>query len=91
MAAFTAGAFTAGASAPEALVQDEEQRQIALEALVRIDRLLAALPVRTREAFLLSQLDGLTYAVIAERCGVTERTIKRDIVCALAACIQAME
>ena len=79
------------ANLPEALVPDEEQRQIALEALVRIDRLLDALPMRTREAFLLSQLDGLTYAVIAERFGVTERTIKRDIVCAMAACMQAME
>lgn len=79
------------ANLPEALVPDEEQRQIALEALMRIDRLLDALPMRTREAFLLSQLDGLTYAVIAERFGVTERTIKRDIVCAMAACMQAME
>ena len=79
------------ASLPEALVPDEEQRQIALEALLRIDRMLDALPARAREAFLLSQLDGLTYAVIAERMGVTERTIKRDIVLALAACLEAMD
>lgn len=79
------------ASLPEALVPDEEQRQIALEALMQIDRLLDALPPRTREAFLLSQLDGMTYAAIAQRLGVVERTIKRDIVCAMAACMAAMD
>ena len=79
------------ASLPECMVPDEEQRQIALEALLRIDRMLDALPARAREAFLLSQLDGLTYAVIAARMGVTERTIKRDIVLAMAACLEAMD
>jgi RNA polymerase sigma-70 factor (ECF subfamily) len=79
------------ASLPEAAVPDEEQRQIALEALLQIDRMLDTLPARAREAFLLSQLDGLTYAAIAQRFGVVERTIKRDIVLAMAACLAVMD
>lgn len=79
------------ATLPEPLQPGEEQRQIALEALLRIDRLLDSLPRRARETFLLSQLDGLRYAEIALHMGVTVRTVKRDMATAFAACLLAMD
>ena len=36
-----------------------------------------ALAPKAREAFVLSQLEGLTYAAIAERLQTSERTVKR--------------
>lgn len=38
-----------------------EERAIALQTLCQIDAARDRLPVRVREAFLLSQFDGLTY------------------------------
>lgn len=63
------------ASLPEAQVPDPENRALALEALVLIDRGLATLPAKVREAFLLAQLQGLPYREIAVRLGVSTRTI----------------
>lgn len=79
------------AGLPEPATPSEEQRQIALDALIRIDRLLDGLPARVREAFLLSQLDGLKYADIAQRLKVDVRTVKRWMVRAFAACLQGMD
>jgi RNA polymerase sigma-70 factor (ECF subfamily) len=58
-----------------------------LEALREIDAMLDGLPARAREAFLLAQLDGLTYAEVAARLGVSERTVKRYMAEAFARCI----
>lgn len=75
---------------PAAQACSEEERLIVLQALQRVDALLAALPVRAREVFLLSQLEGLDYAQIAERLGVSLRTVKRDMQAGFAQCIAAM-
>ena len=40
-----------------------------------------------RMGFLLSQLDGLTYAQVALQLGVTDRTVKRYMAQAFAQCI----
>ncbi len=79
------------ASLPEAVAPSEEQRQLALESLLAIDRMLDGLPARVREGFLLAQLDGLKYPAIAARLGVDVRTIKRDMVKAYTACLIALE
>ncbi|WP_245979222.1 sigma-70 family RNA polymerase sigma factor [Solilutibacter pythonis] len=68
-----------------------EERQAALDALLRLDRMLGNLPARTREVFLLSRLDGLGYAEIAQRLGISVRTVKRDMAAAWLDCLQAME
>ena len=49
--------------------------------------MLNGLPPKVREAFLLSQLDGLTYAQVAQRLDVTVRTVKRYMAQAFEQCI----
>ncbi|MFT3763276.1 MAG: sigma-70 family RNA polymerase sigma factor [Pseudoxanthomonas sp.] len=78
-------------SLPEPQAPSEEQRRIALDALIRIDRLLDGLPGRVREAFLLAQLDGLKQANIARRMNVDVRTVKRWMVKAIATCLQGLD
>ncbi len=75
------------ASTPEALAPSEEQRAIILETLHQIDAMLDALPAPVRRAFLLSQLDGLTYDEIAARIGVSLITVKRYMKRAFLACL----
>ncbi|MCU9948871.1 sigma-70 family RNA polymerase sigma factor [Pseudomonas sp. PDM13] len=75
---------------PEDEVPSPEVSALAIESLMAIDRLLDQLPVRTREAFLLAQLDGMTCPAIAERLGVSLSTVERDIAKALRHCYQLM-
>jgi RNA polymerase sigma-70 factor (ECF subfamily) len=72
---------------PEPLAPSPEQRLLILETLHQIDAMLDGLPPKAREAFLLSQLDGLTYAQVAARLGVTDRTVKRYMAQAFEQCI----
>ncbi len=57
--------------------------------MLRIDALLDQLPPRVREAFLLAQLDGLTYREIGTRLGVGERMVKKYMARAMAHCLLA--
>src|SRR5262245_28123076 len=52
------------AEQPEAQDISPEERAILLETLYELDAMLAGLGERVRRAFLLSQLDGLTYRAI---------------------------
>lgn len=54
------------------------------EALVRLDRILHELPVRTREIFLLNRLDGLSYTQLAVRYGLSVGAIEKQMSKALA-------
>lgn len=67
-----------------------EHQALILETLQEIDGLLDELPPKVRDAFLLSQLDGLTYAQIAKQLNVSERSVKRYMVQAMAKCILLM-
>ena len=49
------------AEQPEALDISAEQRVALLQTLFELDAMLAALGTKVREAFLLSQVDGLPY------------------------------
>lgn len=71
---------------PEAEVPSLEARAIMLETLVEMDRLLDGLPPLVRQAFLLSQLDGLRQAEIAKQLGVSIPTVKRYVARAVAQC-----
>lgn len=75
---------------PEPLAPSPEERLLVIEALYRIDTLLAALPDKTRSVFLLSQIDGLAYAAIGERLGLSLRTVKRHMHTAFAQCLRAL-
>lgn len=72
---------------PEVVAPSPEQRHIILETLHEIDAMLDGLPAKARSAFLLAQLEGLTYADIAQRLQVSERTVKRYMAQALQQCI----
>ncbi|WP_267398859.1 sigma-70 family RNA polymerase sigma factor [Pseudomonas sp. GM_Psu_2] len=74
---------------PEACVPSPEQRWLLLETLQALDELLDGLPAAVRRAFLLSQLEDLTYREIAERLYVSERTIKRYMAQAYEHCLLA--
>lgn len=79
--------LSAMASAPGPMAPAPEERLVILETLHAIDALLDALPPRVRTAFLLSQLEGLTYAQIARQLGVTARSVKRYMAQAFEECL----
>jgi RNA polymerase sigma-70 factor (ECF subfamily) len=72
---------------PEPMTPSVEERMIILETLHRIDAMLDGLVPRVRNAFLLSQLEGLGYSEIALRLNISERTVKRYMVQAFEQCI----
>lgn len=73
--------------APMPCAPSPEERAILLETLERIARALEDLPAKARSAFLLSQLDGLTYAEIAVRIGMSERMVRRYIADGMRCCL----
>ena len=76
------------AAQPETLAPSPEARALVLEALLQIDALLDGLPPRVRRAFLLSQLEGLTYADIAGQLGVSLSMVKKYMLQAITHCMQ---
>ena len=75
------------AERPEAQDISEETRAILLETLCELDAMLAGLGPRVRQAFLLSQLEGMTYKHIAERLGVSLITVNRYMTKAVQHCM----
>ncbi|WP_028240490.1 sigma-70 family RNA polymerase sigma factor [Stutzerimonas azotifigens] len=75
------------AARPEPCAPSPERRALIIEALLEIDRLLSGLPEKARRAFLLSQLEGLTYAAIGAELGVSERMVKKYMAQAMFACL----
>jgi|ERR1700712_52278 len=72
---------------PEPQVPSPETRWLILEALYRIDSMLREMPDNTRRAFLMSQLDGMTYPQIASELKVSLVTVKRYMRDAFVACL----
>ena len=67
------------ADLPEAVAPSEEERAIILQTLVELDQLLDGLPSPVKRAFLLAQLDGLSYAQIGAQLGSSIATVKRHL------------
>jgi len=72
---------------PEPEAPSPEARMLILEALQRVDAVLAGLPERTRLIFVLAQIDGLTYQQVADQLGTSLITVKRHMRTAFAACL----
>ncbi len=79
------------AALPEAHAPSTERQALVLETILQIDRALDRLPVRAREAFLLSQFDGLTYGAIAKRLRVSVGSVRKYMLKAAMACLTILE
>lgn len=78
------------AARPAELAPSPETRALVLEALFEVDAMLDRLPARARDAFLLSQLEGLGYKEIAQKLSVSVSAVQKYMITALAACYQAV-
>lgn len=75
------------AQSPEQFALSAEEQWVIREALQAVDNLLQGLPPAVRRAFLLSQLEGHTYAEIAQMLNVTVRTVQRYLTQAMEQCM----
>lgn len=71
----------------DAVTISEETRAILLESLCELDAMLAGLGPNVRRAFLLSQLDGMTYKAIAAQLDISVVTVTRYIAKATQHCL----
>ena len=67
------------AQMPEQVIPSEEEKAIILQTLIELDQLLDGLPRPVKRAFLLAQVDGLTYPQIAAELGISVATVKRHL------------
>lgn len=78
------------AALPEPEAPSAEARVLVLETLVEIDRMLDGLKPKVRSAFLLSQLDGLTYPQIAEQLGISLSSVQQYMTLAFGHCYRVL-
>lgn len=78
------------AARPEASVISEEDKALIIETLIAVDKALTGLGPRTRQIFMLSQVDGLTYQQIAVQLRVSLTTVKKHMIRALTECALVM-
>ena len=62
---------------PEAVSPSPEDRALLIESLEAVAKALDAQSDKARRAFLMSQLDGLTYAEIAQQLGVSASMVRK--------------
>jgi len=67
------------AALPETHVPSSEAQVMMFETLVELDRMLTGLGAKVREVFVLAQLEGLPYAQIAQRLGISLRTVNNHM------------
>ena len=72
---------------PEQNVPSLESQALILEALNEVDQVLSCLPARSRQAFLMAQLEGYTQVEIANRLGIQVRSVQRHLARAYEECI----
>jgi RNA polymerase sigma-70 factor (ECF subfamily) len=75
------------AALPEPQAPSPEQQLVILQALQEVDVMLDGLPSKVRVVFILSQIDGLTYAEIADELQIGLRSVKRYMAQAMTECI----
>ena len=75
------------AAEPELRACSPERRLIMLETLLQLDAMLDGLGHKVRQAFLLVQLDGLTYPQVAMRLGVSVSSVTKYMAKATARCL----
>lgn len=78
------------AAMPEDLFPSAEEQAQVLETLHAIDRMLDGLSPKARAAFLMSQLDGMTYREISVELGVSASRVRQYMAQALMLCYQVL-
>jgi RNA polymerase sigma-70 factor (ECF subfamily) len=78
------------AAQPEAQAPPPEVRLMVLESLAAVSRILDGMPARTRQIFLLSRIDGLSYPEIAVALGTTPKAVQQAMSRALQRCYAAV-
>lgn len=76
---------------PEPQQPSAELRAIVIQQITALDRMLAGLPDRVRRAFILSQIDGLSYAEVARQLGVSLSSVQQYMTRALTACYECLD
>lgn len=79
------------ACVPEPLDISPEERLLLLESVMKIDRLLEGLGSRTRDIFLMAQLDGLSYVEIGRQLQLSTNVVKKHAARAMTHCLLAMD
>lgn len=79
------------ACAPERYEISAQERLLLIESLIEIDQMLEGLGQRTREIFLLAQLDGLSYVAISHRLNLSLTTVKKHAARAMTHCLLLMD
>lgn len=74
------------ASLPDEYMPDPETQVILLDAIVELDRRLNGLEAIVKQAFLLTQLEGLTQKQTAKQLNISLATVQRYIIKALHQC-----
>jgi RNA polymerase sigma-70 factor (ECF subfamily) len=75
------------------LISDEpgpEQRASARQEFEKLQRVIANLPTQCRRAFEMRRLEGYSQREIAERMGISEKTVEKHVAKALARVIESM-
>lgn len=75
---------------PEPESPSLETRALILETLMQIDAMLDRMPEKVRQAFVLSQFEGLSYACIAERLEVSVSSVQKYMIRAIQACYEVI-
>lgn len=75
---------------PESYAPSAETQVQMIEALVEIDSLLHSLPDKIRQAFLLRQLDNLSYKEIGQQLNVSVSSVEKYVAKALQVCMTAI-
>ncbi|KFJ10639.1 RNA polymerase sigma factor, sigma-70 family protein [Delftia acidovorans] len=74
------------AQLPQSLAPSPEEQAIVQQTLLDVDRMLQGLPPKVREAFVLAQFEELSYPEIAQRLGVSLRTVSNYLTRAMEHC-----
>lgn len=63
----------------------------ARQTLARLQAVVGELPERTRRIFVMAKIEGLTYAEVADRLGLSESSVQKHLAMALAHVMQRMK
>jgi RNA polymerase sigma-70 factor (ECF subfamily) len=72
---------------PEAVQISPESQALVIETICQIDAMLDGLGSKAKQAFLLSQIEGLGYQEIADRLGVSVSSVKKYMARAIEQCL----